>query len=143
MIENQAEIQIEQIPYYLTWKIRQEVLYPDEPITTVQLPEDSEGLHFGLYKGRILVSVISLFEEVNSIQFRKFATLSDYQGKGLGSLLFNHVLEYIRKQNTTTTEIWCNARIEAIPFYLKFGLKEDGPHWEVKGRSYKVMKIIL
>ncbi len=139
--ENQPDIQIEQIPYYLTWKIRQEVLYPEEPISSVQLPEDKEGLHFGLYEGRTLISVISLFEKEHSLQFRKFATLNEYQGKGLGTQLFKYILEYSKSLNIS--EIWCNARVEAASFYSKFGLKENGPHWEVKGRLYKAMKIIL
>jgi hypothetical protein len=64
--------------------IRQYVLWPDKSIDFVKVPEDDTAIHFGLYQNRQLVSIISLFPEGESMRFRKFATIPEYQGKVLG-----------------------------------------------------------
>lgn len=133
-----ADIQIEQIPYYLTWRIRQEVMYPGQPIESVKLPDDAKGLHFGLYVNTKLVSVISLFENPESTQLRKFATLEIEQHKGYGTLLFKYVLEFCKDQNIHA--IWCNARISAISFYNTFGFRETGNEYALAELRYIKMK---
>ena len=64
------------------WAMRQAVMYPQESISFVQLEDDEKGLHLGLYDYGELVSVISLFERNGAVQFRKFATKTNRQGKG-------------------------------------------------------------
>ena len=71
-----------------TWPIRHLVMWPDEPMAYVQIPNDHEGKHYGLFVEQQLVSIISLFTDARSVQFRKFATLINFQGKGYGSALF-------------------------------------------------------
>ncbi len=110
---------IEQITQELTWKLRQKELYPNLPIEAIKLPEDDLGTHLGLFYENKLVTVVSLFEKDNQIQFRKLATDSKYQNKGLGSEMMNYVLAYAKEKNLE--KVWCNARITASKFYLKLG----------------------
>ena len=65
-----------------TWEIRHKVMWPNESIDFIKLPADKSGLHFGLWIDSQLISVISLFIKEDTAQFRKFATLVEYQGKG-------------------------------------------------------------
>jgi predicted GNAT family N-acyltransferase len=109
------------------WKIRQEVMYPLEEISYVQLPEDNTGRHLGLYINDRLVSIVSLFEQGTAIQFRKFATLVDQQGKGYGSLLLDYVMKQSREEGKQL--IWCNARVAASGFYERFGMYAAGESW--------------
>jgi ribosomal protein S18 acetylase RimI-like enzyme len=118
---------IEQIHPLVTRRLRQEVLYPSQPIDNVILEEDDNGLHFGLYDSNKLISVVSLFIRGTEAQFRKFATDNNYQGKGYGSELLNFMLTHAKQQGVA--KIWCNARITAINFYSKHGFTEAGSHF--------------
>jgi len=119
-------IQIEQIRYELTWRIRRDAMYPNADYDVVKLPEDPNGLHFGLYADDQLSSVVSLFDDAGIYQFRKFATLPKAQAKGYGSLLLNHIISYARER--AATKIWCNARLSALGFYSKLGfIPKDEP----------------
>ncbi|HEX8015364.1 MAG TPA: GNAT family N-acetyltransferase, partial [Flavobacterium sp.] len=53
-----------------TWKIRHEVMWPDQPLEFVQLEEDESGLHFGVFIDEKLVSIVSCFISDDEMQFR-------------------------------------------------------------------------
>ena len=72
--------------------IRHKAMWPNKPIDYVRLANDDEGKHFGLYVDTKLISVISLFISKNEAQFRKFATLTEYQGKGYGTMLLKEIM---------------------------------------------------
>ncbi|AEI49307.1 GCN5-related N-acetyltransferase [Runella slithyformis DSM 19594] len=108
-----------------TYPLRHRVLWPDKPFAFVKVPEDESGLHFGYFVEEQLVSVISLFVNAQGIaRFRKFATHPDFQRKGLGSALLKIVFE--RALELRATAIWCDARLEAKPFYERFGMVQEG-----------------
>lgn len=75
------------------WEIRHKVMWPDKEFDFIKLDNDESGIHYGLYKDNQIVSVLSLFVTNNEGQFRKFATLSEEQGNGLGSVLLNYVIK--------------------------------------------------
>lgn len=119
-------------------QVRQQVMYPEEEISYVQLPEDNKGRHFGLYINDKLVSVVSLFEQENAIQFRKFATLANQQGKGYGSQLLDYVIQQAEKEGKQ--QIWCNARASARGFYERFGMYTTGESWWKKDIEFIKME---
>lgn len=135
------KIHIEQIRHDLTWRIRHEAMYPDQPFDAIKLKNDADGLHFGLFAGDQLVSVISLFQEGAVYQFRKFATLPDVQGKGYGSLLLQHVIDRVRQLGGT--KLWCNARVLVSPYYAKFGFSETGDRFSNLGLEFVIMQLQL
>ena len=92
------DIQIEQIRFELTWRIRHEVMYPHLPFDAIKLPAEPDGIHFGLYAADWLSSVVSLFNDGDDYQFRKFATLEKHQRKGYGSLLLAYVIAFVRQE---------------------------------------------
>ena len=119
-----VEIQIEQIRYELTWRIRHAAMYPELDFDAVKLKEDPEGMHFGLYADDYLKSVVSLFNDGSVYQFRKFATLSAVQGLGYGTMLLEHIIGYVKDRGAT--KLWCNARLPVSDYYERFGfLKTD------------------
>ncbi|TPE43042.1 GNAT family N-acetyltransferase [Pontibacter mangrovi] len=131
-------MQIKEIPPEDTWQLRRDVMWPGQSINYVQLPEDENGQHFGLYLSGELVSVVSLFVEGERAQFRKFATLPQHQGKGYGSKLLQHLIEQARAQGIT--QLWCNARQEKAAFYKRFGLQETNHTFMKGGKEYVVME---
>ena len=121
-----------------TWPIRHLVMWPDEPMAYIQIPNDHEGKHYGLFVEQQLVSIISLFTDSRSVQFRKFATLINFQGKGYGSALFQYVFEIVKKEGSD--KVWCNARISKTGFYRKFGMMETNRHFRKGGLDYIIME---
>ena len=134
-------MQIEQIPDYLVWPIRHKVMYPDMSLESIKLPEDENGMHLALYDENKIISVISLFIVKNEIQFRKFATLQEYQGKGYGSALLRYVIEYA--EHIRSKRLWCNARKDAVAFYQKFDFKETENTFFKNGIDFVVMELYL
>ncbi len=131
-------MQITEITAEETWQLRREVMWPEQSINYVQLPEDRNGQHFGLYLSGELVTVVSLFVEGERAQFRKFATLPQHQGKGYGTALLQHLFQVAAAQGIT--QLCCNARQEKAGFYRRFGLQETDRTFMKGGKSYVVME---
>ncbi|RYE28362.1 MAG: GNAT family N-acetyltransferase [Sphingobacteriales bacterium] len=121
------------------WQIRHEVMYPDAPFESIKLSEDENGLHLGLIEDSKLISIVSVFEDGNSLQFRKFATLNAYQGKGYGSKLLSYIIELAQTRNAES--LWCNARVNATGFYRKFGFEETDSRFSKDGYDFVVMTL--
>ena len=63
---------IEQIRPELTWRLRQQVLYPAEKLQDMAMEEDNDGYHFAAFHNNYIVAVVSLFQKDKDFQFRKF-----------------------------------------------------------------------
>jgi phosphoribosylformimino-5-aminoimidazole carboxamide ribotide isomerase len=133
-----TEIIIKEVPLADVWALRHEVMYPAETVAFVKLEADAAGLHWGLYKEGVLVSVISVFVEEGSLQFRKFATLTAQQGKGYGSGLLQYVMDWAVEHRIKS--IWCNARTTATAMYRRFGMYAVGEPWYKYGLEFIKME---
>lgn len=122
-----------------TWQIRHEVMWPEQPLEFVQLKEDDFGLHFGAFDDEKLVSIVSCFFNEEEMQFRKLATLEDYQGKGIASELLKFILNFARQKKVK--RVWCNARSNKKSFYEKFGLKDTGQNFIKQEQEFTIMEI--
>ena len=114
-------VEIQLITHEQTYPLRHSVLWPDKPLDYVKVENDAEGYHYGAFQNRDLVAVISLFIDGQTARFRKFATHPDYQRKGIGSILMNHVIG--EAQRLGANEVWCDARLDAADFYRRFGME--------------------
>jgi GNAT superfamily N-acetyltransferase len=132
---------IEQISPRLTWRIRHQALYPELDFAKVILEDDDDGIHLGLFDQNTLISVASLFKRDTSMQFRKFATLSEYRGKGYGTELLAYLTDYAK--STGCDHIWCNARRNASGFYSKFGFLETEKTFSKNGHDLVIMEKII
>lgn len=130
--------EIRNISYDQTWNLRHQVMWPNESIEYVKLPNDKEGSHFGLFTEEEMVSVVSVFKTGKSAQFRKFATLKSEQGNGYGSKLLNHV--FLKLASAGITKIWCNARMDKTHFYQRFGMKQTKKTFYKRGIYYVIME---
>lgn len=130
---------VEQIFPALTWRIRQLAMYPEKEITDMELAEDWDGIHFGLYYQYELTGVVSLFINGTTAQFRKMAVLSSDQGKGFGQQLLKYLVDYCKSQGIKN--LWCNARTTAISFYKKIGFETVGEPYERNQLQYIKMEL--
>lgn len=141
VMEDTMETTITKINKEEAWEIRHIVMWPEKDFDYIKLEDDDNGIHFGLYKEKKLISVISLFINEQEAQFRKFATLLEEQGKGYGSALLHCCLKEAKKLGVK--RIWCNARENKTDFYKKFGLEETTFSFTKGGKSYVIMERIL
>ncbi|WP_244901837.1 GNAT family N-acetyltransferase [Croceivirga radicis] len=133
-----TEIHIKPIHYTKTWPIRHSVMWPNQSIEFIKLEKDAEGSHLGLFVGEHLTSIISLFQTQEGVQFRKFATLTEAQGKGYGTQLLTEVFK--RYSNGSVSRIWCNARVEKAKYYERFGLQRTNKTYRKGGIAFVVME---
>lgn len=124
-----------------TWQIRHEVMWPDQPFEFVQLEEDSLGLHYGVFENDKLVSIVSCFITGDEMQFRKLATLPDYQGSGIASALLNYIFNIAREKKLK--RVWCNARAEKKKFYEKFGMVVICDAFTKAGQEFVIMQLVF
>jgi len=131
-------ISIEQITPSLTWRLRRDVLYLGQKMFEMEMPEDTDGIHFGAFRDNKLVGVVSLFQDAGQFQFRKLAVDTAVQFTGIGTELLSYITVYARENGGTN--IWCNARIPAINFYLKNGFLQTGRLFSKNGIDYEVVE---
>tara|TARA_Y100000741_G_C18061378_1_gene480687 strand:+ start:88 stop:567 length:480 start_codon:yes stop_codon:yes gene_type:complete len=82
------------------------------------ISEFDNGVHMYGYNNDKLIGVIGIQEVKDVILIRHAYTLTSHQGKGVGSLLLNHMLN--KNQNCRLlVGTWKNA-LWAIKFYKKF-----------------------
>ncbi|MCG8698798.1 MAG: GNAT family N-acetyltransferase [Bacteroidales bacterium] len=135
------QTRIEEITSEETLDIRHKVMWPGKSKDYVRLPDDKNGRHFGLFVDNTLISVISLFVENREAQFRKFATLTEFQGKGFGTKLLQEIMNIVYHSNIN--KLWCNARIDKYDYYAKFGMKSTDNKFVKGGIEYVIMEKIF
>ena len=115
---------IHQITWQQALPIRHAVLWPDKEPDYCRVEGDDMAWHFGYFKDAQLVSVASVFPDEAGARLRKFATLNEYQGHGIGSGLLRHLIEDIRARGID--KLWCDARASAASFYQRAGMQICG-----------------
>ena len=133
-----AVLYIEQIRPELTWRLRPKGLYPAQKLYKVELDEDKQGYHFGAFMDNQLVGVVSLFVNGADFQFRKFAVDESMQGKGIGKAMLQHLIDFALNENAK--RFWCNARVTAIGFYLKYGFNHTSQFFSKNGFDYEILE---
>lgn len=117
--------------------VRQQVLWPDKPLSALILPDDESGLHLGCLDNGLVVSAGSLFIDGASARLRKFATLPEYQGRGIGTAMLKKMTQLLRQKEVT--EFWFDARETARYFYEKSGFAVSGDVFYKSGIRYLKM----
>lgn len=104
--------------------VRHQVLWPDQPMSFCQVEGDDYAKHFGVKVDGRLVCVVSLYIHDGEARLRKFATLSEFQGRGIGSQMLEALIERVRSADIHY--LWLDARESAMSFYGRFGFVAEG-----------------
>ncbi|TDR76122.1 GNAT family N-acetyltransferase [Photobacterium lutimaris] len=124
-----------------TLPIRHKVLWPNQSVEFCRVPDDADGLHYGVSEGGALVCVASVFISGEQARLRKFATLPECQGKGIGTAVIEHILADLKERNVRC--FWCDARESAGGFYHRFGMSPEGERFYKGDVPYFKMAMIL
>ena len=129
----------------ITWEqalpIRHVVLWPDKELGFCKVEGDETAFHYGAYVNNNLVCVSSVYIDKENARLRKFATLKEHQGKGIGSKVIAHILRELKEKNMV--HFWCDARKSAVGFYKRFGMTVGGDEFFKSGVPYFKMAIKL
>lgn len=130
-------IKIEEISARETFPVRLEVLRKNIPLPYEFNGDfDSDTLHLGAFNNNTLIAVSSYMKadnknfEGNQYQLRGMATLTEYQGFGVGKLMLQKAVQILKEKNSNL--LWCNARIAAVEFYKKQGFQTFGEKFDIQ-----------
>ncbi|PSV30941.1 GNAT family N-acetyltransferase [Photobacterium sp. GB-27] len=125
----------------ITWQqaitVRHRVLWPSKPESFCKVEGDETATHFGVFIHNELVCVSSVYIEGNVARLRKFATLTEYQGKGIGTAMIQALFTYLKM--TDAELLWFDARTSAIGFYQRLGMTTSGDRFYKSDVEYVKM----
>lgn len=81
--------------------------------------------------------VASIYREGEDARLRKFATLTEYQGRGIGSYVLKHIMSELKGLGVRS--LWCDARATAVTFYEQLGFEISGSEFNKSSLSYYKM----
>jgi predicted GNAT family N-acyltransferase len=142
-------IEVKKISASDTYPVRLEVLRKNIPLPYQFNGDlDPDTFHLGVFKNNQLIAVSSYMKAENSnfkgsqYQLRGMATLSEHQGLGAGKLMMEKAVAILKEFDINC--LWCNARVVAVPFYEKQGLKTFGDKFNIQyvGDHYVMYKYL-
>jgi len=140
MIVPVSDIQVRAITAEETRPLRHAVLRPGQSFeqTVYSRDDHPETVHLGAFDGHRLVAIASLYREARphratraAWRLRGMATDADEQGRGLATVVLDASVAHVAAEGGG--ELWCNARVPALGFYLRCGFEVDGDEFEIDG----------
>ena len=132
-------------------ELRHKVLRHGKPFESCFYEEDriASTIHLAAIVKDTIVSCATFYSEKNndiahknSFRLRGMATEEKFRKKGFGKLLLKTAEKIISEKGSNN--LWCNARIKAVPFYLSCGYKIFGQIFDIQdiGPHYMMYKNI-
>lgn len=110
--------------------LRWRVLHPDRPRRAARMTPDRAPTtrHWALCVDGEVVACVSVLA-LRGWALRGLAVDPAHRRRGLGAALVRHVTREV------AAPLWCNARLDAVPFYRAVGWTEVGPIFEIAGEG--------
>ena len=131
-------VDIRKIDVRTARQIRHTVLRPHQEPWEIVFEGDDEPdtLHIGAFRGEELVGIASVMREslpgkddAVAWRVRGMATLPEVRGQGYGGALLERCLTHVADHGGHG--VWCNARVDAAPFYRRYGFESVGGVFEL------------
>lgn len=97
---------------------------------------DEATHHFGAVSDGEIVGIATIFPEnmpdydfIYSWRLRGMAVSPEQQGKGIGKLILQHCIEFVRAKGGDA--LWCNGRTNVFGFYNSFGFEKVGEEFYI------------
>ncbi len=123
-----------------TRDIRLAVLRPGRPRDELIFrgDDDPATFHAGAFVAGTLVAVGRLSREAPkgehddaAWRVRSMATLPEHRNRGAGRAVLDALLEHARERGAS--QVWCHARVRAVPFYERAGFGVEGDEFDLAG----------
>lgn len=153
------------IPSLSTHPLRRRVLRDGRADAEVVFAGDDDAttLHFGAFEeyAGLPAAIASLYLAPltdqsqacgigtdQQYQFRGMASAPEARGKGFADAVMRAMIGHVRSQRVGggggPLLLWCNARMAAVGFYERFGMRVVGPRFEIAGVGpHVVMTVTL
>jgi GNAT superfamily N-acetyltransferase len=128
------------IPASSTYPLRHRVLWPHiekESDCVIDIDDHPKGFHLGVFEENSLISIGSFFPAVspkiesrNAYRLRAMATHPDFRGRDAGKALIQFGITLLKERKAEV--LWCDARLNAVPFYQKLGFNALDEIYEVR-----------
>jgi len=122
----------------IAFEIRRKVFVEEQHVSREEEYDshEEESVHYLVYVDSIPVGTARWRKTENGIKLERFAVLKESRNTGAGSAVLKKVLEDVVPLKR---EIYLNAQITAINFYLKEGFVTEGDEFiEANIRHYKM-----
>lgn len=136
-----SDLRIRRIAWQETIALRHSVLWPDRLPEFCHVEGDEDAWHYGAFLPEGLVSVASVYAEDHVARLRKFATAGEFQRRGIGTRMLEHILAELN--NHGVERFWCDARESALEFYERFGMRPEGERFHKGDVPYFRMSVRL
>ena len=142
-------IQIKKISAEETYAVRLAVLRKNIPLPYKFKGDlENDTFHLGAFSKGKLIAVSSFMKashkqfKGSQYQLRGMGTLEAFQGFGAGKLMMEHAFKLLKDLKIDC--LWCNARVIAVPFYEKLGMKTVGEQYDIEfiGAHYVMVKML-
>ncbi len=101
-----------------------------------KMQNNPENKVFVAIEDDVLVGMMIIVEHANDNQLKAIQIMPEYQGKGIGSLLWKKALEELNNKKKWIVQCAIyNTR--AIKIYEKWGFKDNGKRWNDEKRVMK------
>ena len=129
--------------------LRHKALRQGKPFATTKYKKDNEQetFHLACFENKEIVSCATFYPEKKpeiqskkAYRLRGMATKEKHRKKGIGKEIMLTAFKIIKEKKGDL--IWCNARLVAIDFYKKAGLKTTGNQFNISdiGPHYVMYK---
>ncbi|NNC95689.1 MAG: GNAT family N-acetyltransferase [Chitinophagales bacterium] len=106
------------------------------------LEQEKQHIHIAGFDNDTLIAILILQQEPPKAKMRQVAVEEKYQGKGIGKELVHFAEKWLQKNEYT--EVYCNARDVALPFYESLDYEVEGnPFTEVGIIHYRMKKKLI
>lgn len=119
------------------WQLRHEVMWPDQELSFVQLKDDANGRHFGLYVNDTLVSVISLFPEGHGRNSASLLRSGRSKARAMAAACWP---TRWKRPGAWRRCHMVQCQSSKVSFYQKFGLEPTLQTFQKAGVNYVILE---
>jgi predicted GNAT family N-acyltransferase len=78
-------------------------------------------------------------------QFRGMASAPEVRGMGCADAVMRAMIDHVRGETPAgvASLLWCNARVSAVGFYQRFGMRVAGAEFDIPGIGPHVVMTVL
>lgn len=103
---------------------------------------ESEAIHYLAFLNNNPVGAARWRITVEGVKLERFAVLTEFRGRGVGSAMVEKILSDIKRDpEAGDKEIYLHAQIDAIPLYRKFGFVKYGNMFDEAGLLHYSMRL--